>query len=79
VHRSVPAVLLSLVYAAALALALTDVGSHALAGAVVLAGLTTRWALRHRHRRTGTVTALAPATNPAAVLPTDALSPAAAA
>jgi hypothetical protein len=51
VNRSVPAVLLSLIYAAALAVALTDVGSHALAGAVVLAGLTTRWALRHRRRR----------------------------
>jgi hypothetical protein len=48
VHGPGPAVLLLFVYAAALAVALTDVGSHALAGTVVLAGLATRWALRHR-------------------------------
>jgi hypothetical protein len=61
VHVPVPAVLLLLVYAAALAVALTDVGSYGLAGAVVLAGVTTRWALRHRRslRRAAAVTAAA--------------------
>ena len=54
----VPAALLMLVYAAALALAITDLGSHALAGTVVLAGVTTRWVLRHRRT-------LAPAAAPA--------------
>jgi hypothetical protein len=48
VHLHVPAVLLSLVYAAAVAVAVTDPGRHALAGLVVLAGLVTRWAVRHR-------------------------------
>jgi hypothetical protein len=72
VNRSVPAVLLSLVYAAALAVALTDVRSHALAGAVVLAGLTARWVLHHRHRESSVA--------PVAVLQPDAApSPAAAA
>ncbi len=46
--RSVPALLLSLVYAAALAVAVTDPGQHAVAGLLVLGGLTARWALRHR-------------------------------
>ena len=46
--RSVPALLLSLVYAAALAVAVTDLGQHAVAGLLVLGGLTARWALRHR-------------------------------
>jgi hypothetical protein len=47
-HLSVPAVLLSVVYAAALAVALTDPGQHTLAGFFVLAGLTARWAVRSR-------------------------------
>ena len=46
--RSVPALLLSLVYAAALAVALTDLGQHAVAGLLVLGGLTARFYLRHR-------------------------------
>jgi hypothetical protein len=49
-HLHLPAVLLSVVYAAAVAVALTAPGEHALAGIVVLAGLVARWALRHRHR-----------------------------
>ena len=57
--RSAPALLLSVVYAAALAIALTDLGRHAVAGLLVLAGLTARWLLRHRR---------APATAPAVVL-----------
>ena len=46
--RSVPALLLSVVYAAALAVAVTDPGQHAVAGLLVLGGLTARWLLRHR-------------------------------
>jgi hypothetical protein len=49
-HLTVAAVLLSVVYAAAVAVALTAPGEHALAGIVVLTGLVARWALRHRHR-----------------------------
>ncbi|MGY1689029.1 hypothetical protein [Geodermatophilus sp. SYSU D01105] len=47
-HLSLPAVLLTVVYAAALAVAVTAPGQHGLAGAVVLTGLVTRWAVRHR-------------------------------
>ena len=51
-HRPPPvaAVLLSVVYAAAVAVALTAPGEHALAAIVVLTGLVARWALRHRHK-----------------------------
>ena len=59
-HLSVPAVLLTVVYAAALAVAVTAPGQHLAAGLVVLAGLVTRWALLHRR-------ALARATAPAPV------------
>jgi hypothetical protein len=62
-----PAVLLSLVYAAAMAVALGDPGRHTLAGLVVLTGLTARWAVRHRHR-----TAPAAGTMADAVLPVEA-------
>jgi hypothetical protein len=49
-HLPVPAVLLSVVYAAAIAVALAHPGEQTLAGLVVLAGLVARWALRSRHR-----------------------------
>jgi hypothetical protein len=45
----VPLVLLSVVYAGAVAVALARPGEHTLAGLVVLAGLVARWALRSRH------------------------------
>ena len=48
VHLSLPAVLLTVVYAAALAVAVTAPGQHLVAGLVVLTGLVTRWAVRHR-------------------------------
>ena len=48
-HLSVPALLLTAVYAVAVALALTAPG-HTVAGLVVLTGLVSRWAIRHRHR-----------------------------
>ena len=50
-HPPLPALLLSVVYAAAVAVALAHPGGHTLAGLAVLAGLTARWTLRH-HRRT---------------------------
>ena len=64
VHLSVPAVLLTVVYAAALAVAVTAPGQHLAAGLVVLAGLVTRWAVRHRR---------AHAVVPASVAPVDAI------
>lgn len=66
----VPAVLLSLVYAAAIAVALAHPGGHTLAGVVVLAGLVARRAVRSR--RSGAVRAPVPA-------PEAAVAPAAAA
>jgi hypothetical protein len=59
VHLSVPAVLLTVVYAAALAVAVSAPGQHLVAGLVVLTGLVTRWAVRHR--RAHAVLAVAPA------------------
>jgi hypothetical protein len=49
-HLPLPAVLLSVVYAAALAVAVANPGRPTLAGLVVLAGLTARAVLRHRQR-----------------------------
>jgi len=69
-HLPVPAVLLSMVYAAAIAVALANPGRNTLAGLVVLAGATARWMARHRAhsvRRTATVVVPAePAITPAA-------------
>ncbi|MCF6746485.1 hypothetical protein E9529_19850 [Blastococcus sp. KM273128] len=44
----VPAALLSLVYLAAVAVAISAPGQHALAGLVVLTGLVARWVVRAR-------------------------------
>ena len=64
---SVPFVLLSVVYAAAITVALTDPGRPTVAGLVVLAGLTARWVAHHRR---------APATSGvAAVTALDAVLP----
>ncbi len=49
-HLSLPALLLSLLYATAIAVALVAPGADPLAGVVVLAGLVGRWALRHAGR-----------------------------
>jgi hypothetical protein len=63
-HLPVPAVLLSVLYAAAIAVAFTDPGRNTVAGLVVLAGLTARWTLRSRRpapvpvAAAGTVTAV---------------------
>ena len=83
-HLPVPAVLLSVVYAAAVAVALAHPGEHTLAGLVVLAGLVARWALRSRHTAAAPVAlAVAESTDAVdAVLtpePTAAPAPAAAA
>ena len=51
--------LLTAVYAAAVVVALTAPGANALAGCVVLAGVTARWAL---HRRRSTARTVATAT-----------------
>ncbi|TFV53811.1 hypothetical protein [Blastococcus sp. TF02A-35] len=65
-HLPPAALLLSVVYAAAIAVALANPGRPTVAGVVVLAGLTARWALRHRRRAAVVV--------PLAVVP-DALTP----
>jgi hypothetical protein len=53
-HLPLPLVLLSALYAVAIAVAVANPGRPTLAGLVVLAGLTVRWAARHRvlHRAT---------------------------
>jgi len=47
-HLPTALVALSVVYAAAIAVALANPGRPTLAGVVVLAGLTVRWLARHR-------------------------------
>ncbi|MGY1915080.1 hypothetical protein [Blastococcus sp. SYSU DS0973] len=65
---ALPAVLLSLVYLAAIAVAVSAPGQHAVAGLVVLTGLTVRWVAHHRR---------SPAPAPAgAVVRTPAAAPA---
>jgi len=48
VHLNLPAVLVTVVYAAAVAVAVAAPGEHVVAGLVVLTGLVSRWAVRHR-------------------------------
>ncbi|SEL82413.1 hypothetical protein SAMN04515665_12061 [Blastococcus sp. DSM 46786] len=71
----VPAVLLSLVYLAAVAVAISAPGQHALAGLLVLTGLVARWVVRARRSgRAAAPVALAVAgttTAVDAVLPAD--------
>jgi hypothetical protein len=81
-HLPLPALLLSVVYAAAVAVALAHPGQHTVAGLVVLAGLTARWAVRARRPRPAPETAPVTGTTTAvdAVLPAEpAPSPAVAA
>jgi hypothetical protein len=59
VHLHVPAVLLSLLYAAAVAVAISHPGADAMAGAIVLAGLVTRRLVRH-HRRSSPAAVVRP-------------------
>ncbi|MGY1752278.1 hypothetical protein [Blastococcus sp. SYSU D01042] len=81
-HLPVPAVLLSVVHAAAVAVALAHPGAHTLAGLVVLAGLVARWTLRSRRPAAAPVPLAVAAGADAvdAVLPSEpAVAPAAAA
>ena len=65
-HLPAPLVMLSLLYATAIAVALADPGRHTLAALVVLAGLTARWAARHRRSVAAVdVAVLAPDAEPA--------------
>ncbi len=57
-HLPVPLVMLSFVYAAAIAVTLANPGRPTLAGLVVLASLTARWAARHRAHSTRTAAAV---------------------
>ncbi|TYP83831.1 hypothetical protein [Blastococcus xanthinilyticus] len=57
-HLPLPAVLLSLVYLAAIAVAVSDSAGHTLAGLVVLTGLAARW-LAHARRREPAATPVA--------------------
>ena len=66
--------LLSVVYAVAIAVALTAPGQHAAAGCVVLAGLVSRWAVRRRRTATAAVPVAAAAVD--ALLPEDGVAPA---
>jgi hypothetical protein len=70
----VATVLLSVLYAAALAVALTAPGQHAVAGCVVLAGLVGRTVVRRRRSAPAAVDAAATAVD--AVLPQEAVAPA---
>jgi hypothetical protein len=53
--------MLSVVYAAAIAVALANPGRATLAGLVVLAGLSARWLARHRAHSPRTATVVVPA------------------
>jgi hypothetical protein len=71
-RRPPPAtVLLTVVYAAAIAVALTSPAEHALAGCLVLAGVTARWAVQRRRSTAGAVAAATTAVD--TVLPGDGL------
>jgi hypothetical protein len=73
-RASTAAVLLSVVYAVAIAVALTSPGQHAAAGSVVLAGLVGRWAVRRRRTATAAVPVAVAAVD--ALLPEDGVAPA---
>jgi hypothetical protein len=70
----VASVLLSVVYAVAIAVALAAPGHHALAGCTVLAGLVSRSAVRRRRSATDAVAAATVAVD--TVLPEEAAAPA---
>jgi hypothetical protein len=61
----VAAVLLSVLYATAIAVALAAPGQHAVAGCAVLAGLVSRSVVRRRGSTAGAVTAATVAVDPA--------------
>jgi hypothetical protein len=73
-RASTAAVLLSVVYVAALAVALTAPGQHAVAGCAVLGGLVSRWAVRRRRSATAAVPVALAAVD--ALVPEDGVAPA---
>jgi cytochrome b561 len=75
----VATVLLSVVYAAAIAVALTAPGQHAAAGCAVLAGLVSRTVVRRRRSAPAAVAAATAAVDALAVLPDETTAPATAA
>ena len=68
----VATVLLSVLYAAALAVALTAPGQHAVAGCVVLTGLVARTVVRRRRTTAGALAASTATVDSIAVLPAEA-------
>jgi hypothetical protein len=68
----VATLLLSVVYAAALAVALTAPGQHAVAGCAVLAGLVARTVVRRRRTTAGALAASTATVDSIAVLPAEA-------
>jgi hypothetical protein len=64
VHVRIPTALLLLLYACALGVAVVDLGSRGLAGAVVLAGLLVRSALRRQRMVLRTASPVQPAIRP---------------
>jgi hypothetical protein len=65
-HLPAPLLMLSFVYATAIAVALANPGRPTLGALVVLAGLTARWAAhRRRSQRSAGVAVLTPDTAPA--------------
>ena len=70
----VATVVLTVVYAAALAVALAAPGQHAVAGCAVLAGLVSRTVVRRRRSTAGAVATATQAVD--AVLPEDGVVPA---
>ncbi|SNR47440.1 hypothetical protein [Blastococcus mobilis] len=60
-HLPVPLVMLSFVYATAIAVALAHSGRPTLGALVVLAGLTARWVARHRRSEARATVAVLPA------------------
>jgi hypothetical protein len=85
-HLPMATVLLSVLYVAAIAVALTAPGQHAAAGCVVLAGLASRFVVRRRRSApaavaaaTAAVDAVLPEGSVVPALPVDQTAPAAAA
>jgi hypothetical protein len=64
-HFSLPTLLLTAVYAVAIAVAVAHPGGPTVAGLVVLAGLAARWFARHRRSVPVPAPKVAPATAPA--------------
>jgi hypothetical protein len=64
-HLPAPLLMLSFVYATAIAVALANPGRPTVGALVVLAGLTARWAAHRRSQRSASVAVLTPDAAPA--------------